>query len=99
MKAIYSPKIEYIPLKDQILLKFSPVKSKPSIEKGRFKLWWDKKGDICQLAITSPKEVLEEFDKNLHTVKLGGIWKGIEITEEDIREARGDLLKKLEEKW
>jgi len=44
-------------------------------------------------------EELEEFKKNLNTIRLGGIWKGIKITEEDIKEIRRDLLKKLEEKW
>ena len=32
-------------------------------------------------------------------VKLKGIWKGIKITDEDIKEAREELLDKLEEKW
>ena len=31
-------------------------------------------------------------------IRLGGIWKGIKITDGDIKEVREDLLKKLEEK-
>lgn len=99
MKTLNSPKIEYIPRKDEVRLKFRPPKCKSTIKRGPFELWRDKEGDINELAITSSIEVVEEFQKNLHTVRLGGIWKGIEITEEDIREARGELWKKLEEKW
>jgi hypothetical protein len=44
-------------------------------------------------------EDLEEFKKNPHTIRLGGLWKGITFTEEDIEETRRDLLKQLEEKW
>ena len=43
--------------------------------------------------------IVAEFKRTLHTIRLGGIWKGIKITEEDIKEARGELLKNLEEKW
>lgn len=32
-------------------------------------------------------------------IRLGGIWKGVKITDGDIKEAREELLKKLEEKW
>jgi hypothetical protein len=42
-------------------------------------------------------EELEEFKRNLNTARLGGIWKGVKITDEDIREVREDMLKKLEE--
>jgi len=31
--------------------------------------------------------------------RLGGIWKGAKITEKDIKEAREELLKKLENQW
>ena len=43
-------------------------------------------------------EELQEFRKNLHTIQLGGIWKGT-ITGKDIRKVRKELLKTLEEKW
>lgn len=32
-------------------------------------------------------------------IKLQGLWKGIKITEEDIKEVREELLKKLEARW
>jgi len=50
----------------------------------------------------APKErvgEVEKMRKGLHGVELGGIWKGIEITDKDIKEVREELLKKLEEKW
>jgi hypothetical protein len=37
--------------------------------------------------------------KDSRTIRLGGIWKGVKITDEDVRETREELLKKLEEKW
>jgi len=37
--------------------------------------------------------------KHKDTIRLGGIWKNIKITDEDIKENREDLLKKIEEKW
>jgi hypothetical protein len=44
-------------------------------------------------------EWVEEFNENVNRVSLGGVWKGVKITDEDIKQIRGDLLKKLEEKW
>jgi histone H3/H4 len=90
--------ISYDPLKDELLLRLGPVRRKPR-ELGRFKLWEDAKGNICALAISQYTEELEEFRKSLNAVRLGGIWKGVEVTREDIKEARHELLKKLEEKW
>jgi hypothetical protein len=91
--------ISYNPLKDELLVKFRPKKRKPSKVVGQFKLWWDDEGNICAIDIVPYAEVLEDFRRNLNTVQLSGIWKDIKITEEEIKEAREDLLKKLEEKW
>lgn len=91
--------ISYIPSKDEMLLKFRRTKGRPTKELGRFKLWWDDKGNICAIDITPFMEELKEFEKNLNTVKLGGIWKGMRITDEDIREAREELLQELEGRW
>ncbi|WXG43951.1 MAG: hypothetical protein WED04_07970 [Promethearchaeati archaeon SRVP18_Atabeyarchaeia-1] len=74
-------------------------KSRPKVEKGSFKIWWDDEGQICAVVITDFVKELEKFTNTMHSIKLGGIWKGIEITEKDIAEARRDLLRKLEEKW
>lgn len=38
-----------------------------------------------------------EDDKRV--IRLGGIWKGIKITDDDIKESRQAMLKKLEEKF
>ena len=91
--------VSYIPSKNELVLKFRPVKGKPTKELGRFKLWWDKEGYVYAIDIMPFTEELEEFKKNLNTIRLGGIWKGVKITEEDIRETREELLKQLEEKW
>lgn len=91
--------LSYFPSKDELLLKLRSVKGKPTKKFGRFELWWDDEGNICALDIKPFMEELEEFRKNLNTIQLGGIWKGVRIADEDIKEARQDLLKKLEEKW
>ena len=92
-------KIKYIPSKDELLLEISPVRRKPNKKIGPFKFWWDDEGNICTFAITKYTDELREFKKNLNIVQLGGIWKGIKITDKDIRKTREALLKRLEEKW
>ena len=91
--------ISYIPSNDELVLRFRPLKEKPTRELGRFKLWWDDEGYIYGIDIRPFTEELEEFKENVNTVRLGGVWRGIEITGQDIKEVRKDLLKKLEEKW
>ncbi|MCR4321762.1 MAG: hypothetical protein NUV74_15665 [Candidatus Brocadiaceae bacterium] len=86
--------ISYLPSKDELLLKLRSTKGKTARKYGRFKLWWDEDGNICALDIIQFMDELEEFN----TIQLGGIWKGIRISSEDIKEARQELLKKLEEK-
>ncbi len=91
--------ISYLPSKDKLLLKIRAVRGKPTKESGRFKLWWNKQGDICAIAIIPFSEELKEFENKRDWIQLGGVWKSINITEEDIKESRQELLKKLEEKW
>lgn len=91
--------VSYIPSNDELVLKFRPLKKKPTKELGRFKLWWDDEGYIYGINIKPFTEELEEFKKKRGWIQLGGIWKGVKIDEEDIREARRELLKKLEERW
>jgi hypothetical protein len=88
--------VSYIPSNDELVLRFRPLKEKPTKVVGRFKLWWDEEGYIYGINIRPFMEELEEFKKNLNTVRLGGIWKRIKITDEDIKETRRDLLKKLD---
>lgn len=91
--------ISYLPSKDKLLVRFRSARGKPTKEFGRFKLWWDKDGNICAIAIMPFLEELKEFEKNRNWIQLGGIWKGISITEEDIKEVRQELLKTLEKRW
>lgn len=91
--------ISYTPSNDELYVEFRPLRGKPIIEVNSFKLWWDKEGNICAIAICPYSKLLEEFKKSLRTIKLGGIWKNIRITDKDIKEARKDLLKIIEEKW
>lgn len=92
-------KISYIPSSDELVLKFRPLKRKPAKELGRFKLWWGDEGYIYGIDIMPFTEEVEEFKKNVNTVRLAGVWQSVKITEEDIKQIREDLLKKLEEEW
>ena len=91
-------KLKYVPFKDELTLVISPVKRTPNKKVGPFKLWWDDEGNICAIAISNYLEELEEVRRNLNVISLGGIWKGIKITEEDIKEVREELLRRLEYK-
>jgi len=91
--------ISYLPSEHELLLKLGPLKGTPKKEVGRFKLWWDDEGNICAIDIKPITEELEDFKRNLNTIQLSGIWKGVKITDEDINETRRDLLRKIEEKW
>jgi hypothetical protein len=92
-------KAQYVPARDELILKIHPVKGKANKKIGPFELWWDKEGNILAIAILSYIEELKEFREKRGWIQLGGIWKGIKIDEEDIKEARQELLKKIEERW
>jgi hypothetical protein len=92
-------KLSYLPSKDEMILKIGSVQSKPNVVKGSLKIWSDEKHLIDGISITEYTKILEEFRKNLHVVKLGGLWQGVKITDADIRKARRLLLTRLEEQW
>lgn len=91
--------ITYYPSKDELQIRFCPIKDKPNKKLGRFKLWWGDEGNICALDIKPFTDELEEFKRNLSAIQLGGIWKGVRVNDEDIKEGRQELLRKIEEKW
>jgi len=92
-------KLSYIPSKDELVLTIYPVTGKSNMELGPIKLWWDDEGNIRAIAIKNYLKELEEFRRNLNIILLGGIWKSLKITEEDIRKARKELLTRLEERY
>lgn len=92
-------KVQYISSTDELVLIIHPIVRNPNKEVGHFKLWWDEEGNICALAIVDYTEVLQEFRKSSRIIQLGGLWKGVTITEDDIAEVRQELLKTIEEKW
>jgi hypothetical protein len=91
--------ISYIPSRDEILLRLSPLRNKKFKKVGNFTLWYDEQNNICGIGIESYSKEIENLRKNSNIIKLGGIWKGIKITDKDIRKARRELVKKLERKW
>jgi hypothetical protein len=91
--------ISYDPSEDELLLIFAPTEGEPYRKLGSLKLWSDSEGNIRAVAITQYIEESKEFRRNLNTIQLGGIWKGIRISDEDIRANREELLKNIEGKW
>lgn len=91
--------LTYIPDKDKLVLKYRPLPKRPRKKFRRFKIWWDGNGYIYGMEISSFTEELDEFQRQRGWIELGGIWRGIKIEEEDIKEARQELLKKIEARW
>ncbi len=91
--------VTYIPSKDELLLKFCPLKGKKSKKSGNFILWYDKQGNICGIEIESYQKELKELTINFNVIKLDGIWEGIKITDKDIKQIRKELISKFEKKW
>ncbi|RKX69555.1 hypothetical protein DRP53_07825 [candidate division WOR-3 bacterium] len=74
-------KLTYVPSKDELTLTIHPVKGRPNKKAGPFQLWWDDEGTICALTIRNYREELEEYRRNMNVIPLGGIWKGVRITD------------------
>jgi hypothetical protein len=91
--------ISYDPAEDILRLEFAPAKGKPDMRSGAIEIWSNSEGNIYALAILQYTKQSKEFRKDLKTAQLGGIWKGIRITDEDILATREELLKRIEGKW
>ncbi len=91
--------ISYLPSKDRLSLIMESLRGRTRRRLGRFTVWSDQDGRICGLEIRDLARQLEEFKKKLGTIRLGGIWKGVRISDEDIKEVRREMLSKLEERW
>ena len=91
--------VTYIPHRDELLAEFGPRKLRPSKQIGHFTLWWDDEGNICAIRISAFLKEQEDFKRDFNETRLGGIWKGLKITDKDIKKSRRELLKRLEEKW
>ena len=91
--------IRYSPTRDRLSLEVCSRKGKKVARAGHFTLWWDEDGHLCALDIKAFMTELEEFRKQMRTARLGGIWKGIRISDQEIRGARQEMLRKIEEKW
>ncbi len=94
--------ITYDASEDKEVLNLHPnhfSESSPKAVKGRFRIWWDDEGEICAVTISEFTKELEDFRKNMYSIRLGGIWKGVKVTERDIMEARRSMMRKLDKKW
>ena len=91
--------ISYDPAEDVLRLEIAPATGNPDVRSGAIEIWSNSEGNICALAILQYTKQSKEFRRNLHAAQLGGIWKGIRITDEDIQETRKELLKRIEEEW
>lgn len=90
--------ISYYPSRDELVLRLRPTKKETTKQFERFRLWLDKQDNICAISISPFTEEQREFEQKRGWMQLSGIWKGVKISEQDIREARQELLKKLEER-
>ena len=90
--------ITYNPATDKLIAQFQTLKGKPTKDLGHFKLWYDDEGNIKGIEIDSYIEERSSFKHDARGIRLGNLWKGIEITEEEIERAREELLKTLESK-
>ena len=84
MKAIYNQAT------DELIFKRKPLKGKP-VKQKHFKFWIDEGGLLYAFSIRNFSKIVSMFEKDR--------WKGITISEADIKRARKELLKKLEEKF
>ena len=91
--------ISYDPSLDELIMKSGPLSSKPNKVIKGIKLWWNDRWGISGIAIADYTEEVQNFKNCRNKICLGGIWKDIGVTDEDIREIRKDMLKSLEEKW
>lgn len=91
--------ISYNPSTDELVLRFQPITGRPTKDLGSFKLWWDEEGNIRGIKIMPFTQEMEEFKKPATIIKLGDLWGGITITDEDIKKGREELLQKIEMKW
>jgi hypothetical protein len=89
--------IVFNPVLDELRLRLSQSRGARTKSIGRFKVQWTAEGEICALDIRAFEEELRDFRASLEQVKLGGMWKGVKITERDISEVRRDLWRKAEE--
>jgi hypothetical protein len=90
--------ISYDPSRDELLREFHPVRNHLFLQFGRFTVWYEE-DRICGVRIEGYMEEAAEFRRNLHRVRLGGIWKDAAVGAEDLRETRGSLLQDLDDKW
>ena len=91
--------LSYSPSKDELTLRLRPSRDGRHVKRGRFLLRCDPDGAVSLLKITRFSEELEEFRRNRGRVRLEGLWEGVRVREKDIREARRDLARRLEERW
>lgn len=91
--------ISYDQATDALMVQFQPFTGKPNKDLGDFQLWWDEKGGYCAIKIAHWSTVWEDLHSKTRVVKLGGLWRGIRISEEDIKSSREELLRQLEAKF
>jgi hypothetical protein len=91
--------IKYNPEKDTMIVRLRSNKNPHCVTIGGFQICSTDSGEVDSLTISSFMKELAEFKKNLHTVRLGGIWKGLEITESEINEIRKEMTDEFDKRW
>ncbi len=91
--------VTYNPSRDELIVGSCRANDVYSLVAGRFRIYWDKNLIIRGLAIRDAERQLKEFREALRVVPLGGLLCGVEVTADDIRECRQELLKQVEQDW
>jgi hypothetical protein len=91
--------IAYDPARDELVAGSCRNNGGEMREFGPFKLCWDRRMVVRGLAIRQARQQLREFRRALRIVPLGGILRDVRVSDDDIRESRHDLLKRIEKGW
>lgn len=93
-------KMTYLPRLDKGVLQISNLSGKKKhVIGGNLEVTYNNEGQILKVAIENYSEQLKQFLQARGVVRLDGIWKGVNITEDDVKNAREELLNDMDREW
>gem|GEM_PF-1808884 len=91
--------VTYAPSRDELVVGSRRSNGGASADVGPFRLYWDNRLVIRGLHVRNARRQLEDFRRALRVVPLGGILCGVEVSDDDIRQSRQELLAQVEKDW
>lgn len=91
--------ITYRPSRDELVAGTCRSNRGRTRDYGPFTLCWDRNCTIRGIAVRQATRQLQEFQKDIRVVMLGGVMRHVRISEDDIRESRRELLGHIEAGW